>query len=377
MRFTTKSADRRVAYFISPHGYGHAARASAVMAATQELDPSVRFEIFTRVPRWFFEDSLDGRFGYHSLLTDIGLVQKTPLVEDLTETLKRLDAFLPFDASLIKDLAARLNRLKCQMVICDIAPMGIAVSTEAGIPSLLIENFTWDWIYQEYALENGGLRPHINYLQAVFEAADYRVQTKPVCLPRQAHLTTLPISRKARTAPEQIRRQLGIPGKANVVMITMGGVPWQVTNLEQLANLTDVYVVIPGTDESIQASPTAQAATDRLVLLPRRSGYFHPDLVNASDAVIGKAGYSTVAELYYAGTPFGYIKRPKFRESQILAAFIEQQMSGRAIPETQFENGDWLSSVAALLELPRIHRPESRGADQVAHFICQLLDCEN
>jgi hypothetical protein len=347
------------------------------MAATQELDPRVHFEIFTRVPRWFFEDSLVGQFGYHSLLTDIGLVQKTPLVEDLTETLKRLDAFLPFDTSHIKDLAAILNRQRCQLVLCDIAPMGIAVATEAGIPSLLIENFTWDWIYQGYALENTSLRPHINYLQEVFDAADYRVQTEPVCQPRQAHLTTLPISRKARTAPEQIRQQLGIPGQANVVMITMGGVPWQVTNLEQLANLTDIYVIIPGTDEAIQASYNRLAATDRLMLLPRRSGYFHPDLVNASDAVIGKAGYSTVAELYYAGTPFGYIKRPKFRESQILATFIEQQMRGHAIPETQFQNGDWLSSVATLLELPRIHRPESRGADQVAHFICRLLDRKN
>ena len=30
---------------------------------------------------------------------------------------------------------------------------------------------------------------------------------------------------------------------------------------------------------------------------------FHPDLVNASDAVIGKAGYNTLAEVFYAGTP--------------------------------------------------------------------------
>jgi hypothetical protein len=30
-----------------------------------------------------------------------------------------------------------------------------------------------------------------------------------------------------------------------------------------------------------------------LVLLPHHSGFYHPDLVNASDAVIGKVGYST------------------------------------------------------------------------------------
>jgi hypothetical protein len=38
-------ADNSIAFFISPHGYGHAARACAVMAAMHELNPSIRFEI--------------------------------------------------------------------------------------------------------------------------------------------------------------------------------------------------------------------------------------------------------------------------------------------------------------------------------------------
>ncbi len=45
-----------LAYFISPHGFGHAARACAVMSAILERMPGVRFEIFTEVPRWFFVD---------------------------------------------------------------------------------------------------------------------------------------------------------------------------------------------------------------------------------------------------------------------------------------------------------------------------------
>ena len=123
-----KSASYRIAYFISPHGYGHAARASAVMQALHELDSKIRFEIFTKVPRWFFEQSLVGAFGYHSLLTDIGLAQKTPLLEDLPETIRRLEKLLPFEASHMAELAHLLHRLECQLVICDIAAMGIAVA---------------------------------------------------------------------------------------------------------------------------------------------------------------------------------------------------------------------------------------------------------
>ncbi len=58
----TASDNYRIAYFISPHGFGHAARAAAVMEATYEMDPAIRFEIFTQVPRWFFHDSLSGNF---------------------------------------------------------------------------------------------------------------------------------------------------------------------------------------------------------------------------------------------------------------------------------------------------------------------------
>ena len=88
-----EQTNRRIAYFISPHGYGHAARAAGVMAALAELDPAVRFEIFTLVPDWFFSVSLSTPFGYHAHLTDIGMAQETALQENVPETVRRLADF--------------------------------------------------------------------------------------------------------------------------------------------------------------------------------------------------------------------------------------------------------------------------------------------
>ena len=140
----------RVAWFISPHGFGHAARAAAVMEALRKKRPRIEFEIFTRVPEWFFEDSLTGPFNYHPLVTDVGLVQETALREDAARTLERLDQFLPFEPILVERLAREVRQLECRCVICDIAPLGIAVAHQAGIPSVLVENFTWDWIYETH-----------------------------------------------------------------------------------------------------------------------------------------------------------------------------------------------------------------------------------
>ena len=81
---------QRIAYFISPHGYGHASRAAAIMAAIQRRSPDVVFDIHTHVPPVFFEDSLEGSFDYFPLMSDIGLVQHDALREDVPATIHRL-----------------------------------------------------------------------------------------------------------------------------------------------------------------------------------------------------------------------------------------------------------------------------------------------
>ncbi len=261
------------------------------MAAIQKFDLSVRFEIFTRVPWWFFRNSLSGSFAYHFLLTDIGLVQKTPLCEDFDRTVQCLNTFLPFDDSHISDLARRVNRLKCKLIICDIAPMGIAVARQAEIPS-----------------------------------------------------------------------------------VTMGGVsalssPHSQSPVGKWKKLTDkraVHFIIPGGAQSVEIH-------DNLVFLPHNSDFFHPDIINACDAVIGKVGYSTLAEIFHAGITFGYISRPSFPESENLAEFIKREMTGFPIEESEFQNYRWLSRLEDLLSFPRIRRDCPDGAEQAAHFIYKLL----
>ncbi len=361
------TANKTIAYFISPHGFGHASRAAAVMEAMHDLDPSLKFEIFTKVPGWFFDQSLTGAFEYHSFLTDIGLVQNTPLRGDLHETVQQLDGFLPFDASKIRDLARLMKSFGSRMVVCDIAPMGVEVAKQAGIPSLLVENFTWDWIYEGYVKHDQRISRHIPYLQGLFEAADFHIQAEPVCFRRSADLTSYPVSRKIKNPPYEIRKRLGIPDKAKVVLITMGGIREEYDFGEALSRKQEIIFVIPGAVNKARIE-------DNLVLLPHHSSFFHPDLVNACDAVIGKAGYSTAAEVYYAGVPFGYISRHRFREAQSLASFIEDQIHGLPIKEGDFRDGRWLSYLHKLLAFPRINRHGPRGAEQVARFVLDLLD---
>ena len=359
---SANSKVRRVAYFVSPHGFGHAARAAAVMQALREGGADVEFDIFSTLPPWFFQDSMSAPFVYHKLLTDIGLVQKTAFEADLIRTLRSLDHFLPFQQSLIDEIAAKIKKLNSCVIISDISPLGIAVAKAAGIPSVLVENFTWDWIYHQYVEADCRFKRHIDYLKALFEAADYHIKTEPNCGPGRADLKTLPISRSVKTPADRIRTQLNIPEAAKMVLITSGGIPQEYEFLNELKNRPDIHFILPG------AGPNLKHYTN-YAILPHRSRFYHPDLVNASDAVVGKVGYSTLSEVYHAGVPFGYVLRANFRESKPLARFIAREMVGIALKKSDFSTGKWISHLEDLLRLKRLTRETVNGSAQVGNFI--------
>ena len=361
------SSKIHLAYFVTPHGYGHAARAAAIMASITEINPDFHFEIFTTVPEWFFAASRPGSYTYHDCISDVGLAQKTPLTEDLDLTIQRLSALLPFRLDNLGALQTEIQRTDCRLVVCDIAPLGIAAARAAGLPSVLIENFTWDWIYQGYVAEEPRFLQPIQYLREIFSTADYHIQTEPVCTPSPAsQLTTHPVSRKARTSASEIRRQLDISPTAKVVLISMGGIEGQYPFVQKLFDFSGLNFIIPGGGQTIRVEKN-------LVFLPHHSNFYHPDLMCASDMVIGKAGYSTISEAYWAGIPFAYVARQRFPESPVMADFIQSSIGGFEISPQDFQEGIWIERLPEWLARPRTHRQPPNGADQAARFICGLV----
>lgn len=355
-----------LAYFITPHGFGHAARACAVMNALHRQRPDLVFHLFTGVPEWFFSDSLDGPFQYHPLASDIGLVQRTPTAEDLPATIARLAAYWPLSEEKTAPLAAQLQALGCRLVLCDIAPLGIAAAQQAGLPSILIENFTWDWIYTGYLELEPRFATFIPQIQAACAAAAVHLQTRPACLPDARFTSLNPVFRSPRQARAETRQRLGIPLEAKAVLVTMGGIPPAFSTLDHLSAASPAWFILPGAGERFERR-------GRLVLMPHHSEFYHPDLVFAADAVVGKAGYSTLAEAYAAGIPFGHVARPRFREAAVMADFIQNEMGGIELAPDEFESGAWAARVDKLLALPRRQRDEIPGAEQAAAVVLGLI----
>ena len=284
------------AFFVTPHGFGHAARTAAVIEALHARLPLAEFALFTSIPQWFFDKSLTAPFVHYNIRVDIGLVQKTPLVTDHARTRDELERFMPFDSVLMDRLAKQLAGMNCTMVVCDIAPLGIVAAKKAGIPSVLMENFTWDWVYAGLAELAKGAGHIIDYLEHVYAQADYRIQTEPFCKKVGADQVVGPVSRTPRRSAGEIRGQLAVAEDVRMVLVTMGGVEQDYRFLDLDAVPGNVHLVISGGSDRVQTE-------SRATWLPMDSDYYHPDLMHASDAVVAKVGYSTLAEAFNAGIP--------------------------------------------------------------------------
>ncbi len=344
-----KHVKSAIAYFISSHGFGHAARSSAILEELRLQRPDSRLEVFGATPSWFFEDSLSRPISHHQQAVDEGLSQVSSLEEDLGATASHLQATLPFPEARVAAMAERLLGLGTRAVVCDIAPFGLAVAQRAGLPSILVENFTWDWILNALVEREPRLAGPASLLRPLFASASLRIQTEPFCQKLPGTLITGPVSRKPRLGREAVRSALGIGPGETMVLVTMGGIAWDYGDLEALENARRgiaqrPWLVIPGAGEGCRIG--------RILALPHRSEFYHPDLIHASDGVLGKLGYSTVAEVYHANRPFAYVTRPGFPESPVLEAWVRRELPHLRVEAKAFRSGAWPLLASRLVNCP-------------------------
>lgn len=352
---------KRVAAFITPHGFGHTTRAIAVLEALARRCPGLAFEIFTSAPPHLFHQSLSG-VTIHPVFCDVGFIQHDALNYDLPATVAALDRLLPFSPEQVRELAAAVRGCGC--VLCDIASLGILVAEAAGIPSILVENFTWDWIYHPLIGECPELQRHARTLAKMYAKANLRIQAEPVCSPAEGAIVCPPIFRQARSSAQEVRHQLGT-GDRQMILVSLGGLDFRLPHWRQLNAMTNCFFVLAG-------QPGYEKVSENCLAIPHQSQFYHPDLIRAADLVVFKSGYSTVAECLQAGTRAVCIARPTFAESAVLARFVEERLDGTILAQDEFLDGSWLALLPELLARPRPTPAAVNGADRIAELLLSL-----
>jgi hypothetical protein len=281
----------------------------------------------------------------------------------------------------------------------------LVAARDAGLPSILIENFTWDWIYEPLVAAEPRFGPWVERMLELFSLADLRIQAEPVCSPVAEPAATAPpgtalaeaspsmeslsllasnekvlssknpsaavvrvppIARRPRAVPAVVRARLGIAPGRPLILVSMGGVGWRFGDFARWRAAGEYDFVVPGGAE-------AEERRGNLVLLPHHSPVYHPDLVAAADAVVGKLGYSTVAEAHAAGARLLFPPRAGFREHAVLAEFVRRTLPAAEIALAELDSGAWIERLPALLSRPRPAAAPSRGAAAAANAILARL----
>ena len=137
----------RIVFYVTSHGFGHATREIEII---NHIPEEIEVEIVTSVPEWLFQRSLHRRYSYHELCHDPGVVQRDSLAHDLPQTRIRWNETLDQYPVRVQHEMERWGGEFPDVVVGDISPFAVAVGLEAGKPSIMVANFSWDWIFPAF-----------------------------------------------------------------------------------------------------------------------------------------------------------------------------------------------------------------------------------
>ena len=356
----------RIACFVSSHGFGHATRIAAILDSLQKSLPNAFFEIYGNTPEWFWKLNLLNPINFRcvQIETDIGLLQNGPFEHDVKQTCNALKHYLNFSNNSFLEVKQRVTQSKIDLILCDISPMGIVIGDQLKIPSILIENFTWDWIYEEFWEEHPVLISHCLSLQEIFRKATIRIQATPTCQDYPDAVKVNPIFRNCRNPVEQIKMSLGLNKDQDFLLLTTGGITLHKSFIDDFSSTTPVVCT---------TNQSSMIKKRNLISLPMNSGIHFPDLVRASACVIGKAGYGTICECWGTSTPIQAVYRENFKESEILRYFANSNLKHREISLEDFLNKNWDENFPKNRKNQKKHVTITNGSDQVCHTILNFL----
>lgn len=343
-----------IVFYISGHGFGHASRCSELIGALATRRPDLQIVIRTGAPPWFLDDIRSPRVDVQPLDTDTGVAQLDSLRLDEDETARRAAVFYR-DFDRLADAQARdLRQLGASLVIADIPPLAIAAAHKAGIPSIALGNFTWDWIYAYYPRFERLAPGVISTIARAYATASLALRL-PVHggFDSMAAITVdIPfIARRSVRHPAETRRRLGVDGRGPIVLASFGG-------------------------HGLDIPYDRLARTGLTVLAPQRSpaGLKYEDLVAAADVVVSKPGYGIVSECAANGTALLYTSRGPFAEYEVMLAEMPRILRCRYLAQEEVVAGRWREAIEALLDQPPpAERPRVDGATVAADLIWNTL----
>jgi hypothetical protein len=362
----------RILLALTSHGLGHLTRSLEVASELRALVPGVEFVVATTIPEARVAQGLAPPFEHRAVAYEPGTLQRSCFELDVAGTREAYRRFLGERETRLAEEEDFLKASGCAAVVSDIPALPIRAARALGLPAIGISNFTWDWILAPLVAGSAVAdAPQIL-------AEDYARGTFHLHLPFGPGVSPFPraeaaplVSRRARLAPSEVRRRLGLPleDDRSLVVVCPGG--WQPQGWSDIhvPGCAGYRFVTVG-DLPITADAPLHALGHDLP-----SGIAFTDLVAAAELVLAKPGYGIASECASHRTVLVAIERPGFRETPLLLAELASMGPVGEMTLSDFFAGDWEVGLRSATKPDAAWSPlPGDGAVRVARRLGELLD---
>lgn len=355
----------RIAYYISGHGYGHAARQHPIIRRL--IAQGAQIFVRSSAPAKFFRMP---NVSHHARAYDVGMRQADALTMDVPGSLAAYAALLREQDAIIAAEVDFLRGCGVQLVVGDMPPLAFEISAAAGLPSVAITHFTWDWVYAHYIDRYPEYAPLIPAIRAIYGKA-----TAALELPYAHEFDMFPRVEKMPFVVNDVTRsradlcaEFGVDPAQRIALLSMGGLGWGSGDVRAIGALRGwVFMVMPGAWEQVRHLPNVR-------LIPMDYPDYH-NWIAAADVLIGKAGGSTVSEVIAHRTPMIYTLRDDWRENALLDAALRECCKSLCLPLADFEAGRWVEALEAFHTQPYTWPSVAvDGAERIAARLLALAD---
>jgi hypothetical protein len=325
-------------YFaVTNHGFGHATRTAAVVAALQAECHLRQIEfspiLATTAPLWLLESYISEPFIYHPVVLDIGVVQSDSLTMDKEKTLEQLEALRYSQTEIVATELEFIKAHQVDLIFGDIPPLAVAIAQAAEIPCWLSSNFGWDLIYQDWQ----GFEPIVNWIQTLYQQSDRLLR-----LPFHAPMSIFPKIEEIgftggtpKYAAETLKQLLKLDRDRPTVLLTFGGLSLDAIPYQNLKSFPDwQFLTFDRHAPQLDNLINLWHQKPELKLRP-------VDVMPICDRLLVKPGYSTLSEACRQNKPTICLTREGFKEAEYLIAGLEKYSEHLIIPTSDFYQSNW------------------------------------
>ena len=347
----------RYAFYITNHGFGHASRNVPIILQLLRKSPDSVVYIKTDSVRCeFLKRNLyqhSDHIFYHDDCNENGLIlekgKMIPNISEMEQTIRK--DFIHWDFYIDREVRFLIEN-KIDIVISDIIPWALKAARACRIPSLLIGNFTWSEMYKSY-YSREIWEPYEECYRMADKAVWYEIHVKELHGYCKDYECVSMVSRSVdKTEVERIRNRFS----KEIIFVSLGGSA-EISRPIPVGHLPYEFLVTRGLKmegANVYMLPEGMVNT--------------PDYIAASDYVIAKGGWSTVAEILLQRKKCALLFRGENSEDNNTKLILEERKQCVGL------NGDELTDLGVIIDKIKQLKPDTYDIYQNdTEKICRII----